>query len=123
MLAAKHDLELDQMDVSMAYLNGELQEELYMSPPTEVPIQPGYWWKLQHSLYRLKKAGWTWNKTLDHKLGELRFSHLAETCLYVFRKDGQIYFLVVYVNGLLLAATTRRFMNSIKDKISTAFKM
>jgi len=30
-LAAKHDLELDQMDVSTAYLNGELQEELYIS--------------------------------------------------------------------------------------------
>ena len=28
-LAAKHDLELDQMDVSMAYLNGELEEDLY----------------------------------------------------------------------------------------------
>ncbi|KIK72455.1 hypothetical protein PAXRUDRAFT_21969, partial [Paxillus rubicundulus Ve08.2h10] len=45
-LAAKHDLELDQMDVSTAYLNGELEEDLYLLPPDGVPIQPGYCWKL-----------------------------------------------------------------------------
>ena len=56
-LAAKYDLELDQMDVSTAYLNGELEEELYMSPPDGVPIQPGYCWHLKHSLYGLKQAG------------------------------------------------------------------
>ena len=63
-LAAEHSLELDQMDVSMAYLNGELEEDLYMLPPKGVPIQPGYCWKLQCSLYGLKQAGGTWNKTL-----------------------------------------------------------
>ena len=83
-LAAKYDLELDQMDVLTAYLNGELEEELYMSPPEGVPIQPGYCWRLKHSLYGLKQAGRTWNKTLDQKLGELGFTWLdAETCLYV----------------------------------------
>ena len=84
-LAAKHDLELDQMDVSMAYLNGELEEDLYMLPPDGVSIQLGYCWKLQCFLYGLKQVGRTWNKTLDWKLGELSFTRLdAETCLYVF---------------------------------------
>ena len=84
-LTAKYNLELDQMDVSTAYLNGELVEELYMLPPEGVPIQPGYCWHLKHSIYGLKQAGRTWNKTLDRKLQELGFMRLdAETCLYVF---------------------------------------
>ena len=83
-LAAKYDLELDQMDVLTAYLNGELEEELYMSPPEGVPIQPGYCRHLKRSLYGLKQAGRTWNKILDQKLRELSFTWLdAETCLYV----------------------------------------
>ena len=45
-IAAKHNLELDQMDVSTAYLNGELEEELYLQPPEGVPIQSGYCWRL-----------------------------------------------------------------------------
>ena len=55
--AAKHDLELDQMDVPMAYLNGELEEDLHMLPPDGVSIQPGYCWKLRRSLYGLKQVG------------------------------------------------------------------
>lgn len=108
-LAAKYNLELDQMDVSTAYLNGELEETLYMHPPEGVPIPEGCCWHLKCSLYGLKQAGRTWNRTLDRKLGDLGFTHLdAETCLYVFRDDnGQICFLVVYVDDLLLAATSR----------------
>ena len=114
-LAAKYDLELDQMDVSTAYLNGELEEELYMSPPEGVPIQPGYCWRLKRSLYGLKQAGRTWNKTLDQKLRELSFTRLdAETCLYVIRREGQVCFLVVYVDDLLLAV--RRPKVGTKDK-------
>ncbi|KIK79233.1 hypothetical protein PAXRUDRAFT_55607, partial [Paxillus rubicundulus Ve08.2h10] len=42
----KHDLELNQMDVSATYLNGEFQEDLYLLPHDGVPIQPRYCWKL-----------------------------------------------------------------------------
>ncbi len=56
-LAAKYDLELDQMDFSTAYLNGELEEDLYLLPPPEVGIEDGYCWKLERSLYGLKQAG------------------------------------------------------------------
>ncbi|KIK78469.1 hypothetical protein PAXRUDRAFT_50399, partial [Paxillus rubicundulus Ve08.2h10] len=43
-LTAKHDLELNQMDVFTTYLNRELEEDLYLLPPDGVPIQPGQCW-------------------------------------------------------------------------------
>jgi hypothetical protein len=75
-LAAKYDLELDQMDVSTAYLNSELEEVLYLSPPKGVAIPEGYCWKLNRALYGLKQAGRTWNVTLDKKLKSLGFQRL-----------------------------------------------
>ena len=117
-LVAKYNLKLDQMDISTAYLNGELNEELYMLPPSGVPIQAGYCWHLKCSLYGVK------HKTLDWKLGELGFVQLnAETCLYLFQKEGQICFLVVYVDDLLLAASTQKFMDQIKSTLGATFKM
>ena len=112
------------MDVSTAYLNGELKEELYLQSPEGVSIQPGYCWRLCCSLYGLKQAGWTWNKTLDKRLGELGFTCLdTETCLYVLRKSRDICFLVVYVDDLLFATSSRSYMNSIKEMLSSSFKM
>ncbi|OJT04598.1 hypothetical protein TRAPUB_4686, partial [Trametes pubescens] len=113
------------MDVSAAYLNGELDEELYLLPPDGVAIEPGHCWRLKRSLYGLKQAGRTWNKTLDRKLTGLGFNRLnSETCLYVFRDNkGQLCFLVVYVDDLLLAATSRAFMDEVKRKLTVQFKM
>jgi hypothetical protein len=123
-LAAKYDLELDQMDVSTAYLNGKLLKELYLSPPNGVPILQGYCWQLKRSLYGLKQASCTWNCMLDKKLSEIGFTWLdVETCLYTYREGNNICFLVVYVNNLLLVATTQGFMRKVKRKLSDAFKM
>ncbi|KAJ3507815.1 hypothetical protein NMY22_g16815 [Coprinellus aureogranulatus] len=123
-LAAKFDLELDQMDVKTAYLNGILEEDIYIMPPDGVPIEDGHCWKLQRSLYGLKQSGRTWNKTLDASLLDMGFIRLdAETCLYLYKEGDQLCFVVVYVDDLLLAATSRKFMDSVKKKLSSRFKM
>ena len=121
-LVAKYDLKLDQMDVATAYLNGELQEELYMSPPDGVKIPDGHCWRLRRSLYGLKQAGRTWNLTLDKKLRDLGFARLnAETCLYVFQKGNKVCFLVVYVDDFILAANSHTFLNDIKQRLLSTF--
>lgn len=125
-LANREGLELDQMDVSTAYLNGELEEEIYLLPPDGVDIPAGHCWRLKRSIYGLKQAGRTWNKTFDKKLGELGFTRIdAETCLYVFRDEGtsEYCYLVVYVDDLLLAATSRKFMTKVKKMLSSSYKM
>lgn len=96
-----------------------------MTPPKGVDIPEGYCWRLKRSLYGLKQAGRTWNQTLNKKLRQLGAFRLnAETCLYIFKDEkGEICFLVVYVNDFLLAASSRKYMNLIKSKLSDTFKM
>ena len=57
-LASIHDLILHQMDVKNAFLNDELNEEIYMKQPEgcEVPGQEDKVCKLIRSLYGLKQA-------------------------------------------------------------------
>jgi hypothetical protein len=96
LLAAKYDLELDQMDVSTAYLNGVLDNDIFVSLPEGTKIPEGHCWRLKRSLYGLKDTGRTWNRTLDIKLLALGAYRLdAETCLYVFKgKKGMTFFIV-----------------------------
>jgi hypothetical protein len=79
---------------------------------------------LKRSLYGLKQAGRTWNRTLDSKLLKLGFYRLnAETCLYVYKEGKQTCFVVVYVDDLLIAATSKEFSQKVKSLLSSTFKM
>ena len=55
-LAAIHDYEIHQMDVKSAFLNGVLDEEIYMDSPPGYPAPNGKVWRLRKSLYGLKQA-------------------------------------------------------------------
>jgi hypothetical protein len=80
-LAATLDLEIHQMDVKTAFLNGELEEEIYMDVPEgyhdwkgwEPESEPETVLRLQKSLYGLKQAPRVWNKSLDSFLHSLGF--------------------------------------------------
>nr|GEW51196.1 retrovirus-related Pol polyprotein from transposon TNT 1-94 [Tanacetum cinerariifolium] len=56
--AAHMNMVVYQMDVKTAFLNGNLQEEVYVSQPDRFvdPDNPNYVYKLKKALYGLKKA-------------------------------------------------------------------
>ena len=66
-LAAKYGLKLHQMDVKTAYLNGELDKDIYMEQPDGYVDEdhPDYVCKLKRSLYGLKQSPRMWNQTID----------------------------------------------------------
>jgi Reverse transcriptase (RNA-dependent DNA polymerase) len=79
-LAAANDMELHQIDIKGAYLNGELtdKETIYMSQPPgyPVPSSSGKVCLLQKTLYGLKQSGRRWyQKLVDIMLTQLLFSH------------------------------------------------
>lgn len=47
---------IDQLDVDTAFLNGDLQETVFMQPPMGVATDQGMVWRLRRSLYGLKQA-------------------------------------------------------------------
>ena len=57
-LANEHDLEIHQMKVKTAFLNGELDYDIYMSQPERFVNEdkPNYVWKLKRSIYGLKQS-------------------------------------------------------------------
>ncbi|GKA77561.1 retrotransposon protein, putative, ty1-copia subclass [Tanacetum coccineum] len=85
-IAAYYDYEIWQMDVKTAFLNGYLNEEVYMEQPEGFvnPKYPNRVCKLKHSIYGLKQASRQWNKRFDDEIKKFGFSKNAdEPCVYL----------------------------------------
>ncbi|GJW31930.1 retrotransposon protein, putative, ty1-copia subclass [Tanacetum coccineum] len=74
-IAAYYDYEIWQMDVKTAFLNGFLEEEIYMEQPEGFidPNHPSKVCKLQRSIYGLKQASRSWNKRFDEEIKKFGF--------------------------------------------------
>ena len=74
-IAAYHDYEIWQMDVKTAFLNGSLEEEVYMSQPEGFVSKdkPNQVCKLKKSIYGLKQASRSWNIRFDMTVKEFGF--------------------------------------------------
>ena len=72
-LAAINNFEIRQLDVKMAYLNGPLDEEIYMRVPEGFTFSSPYW-RLCKGLYGLRQAGRQWYLTLHDAYTKLGYS-------------------------------------------------
>ncbi|GJV44456.1 retrovirus-related pol polyprotein from transposon TNT 1-94 [Tanacetum coccineum] len=74
-IAVLRNLEIHQMDVKTAFLNGDLEEEIYMNQPEGfiAPGQEGKVCRLVKSLYGLKQAHKHWHQKFDNTMLESGF--------------------------------------------------
>ena len=103
-LAAYLDYEIWQMDVKIAFLNGELEEEVYMIQPEGfISIDESKVCKLQRSIYGLKQASRSWNLYFDKVIKMYGFiKNKEEPCIYRWVNNSMIVFLILYVDDILL---------------------
>ena len=123
-LAAQHDLMLHQMDVTSAFLNGDLQEEIYLSQPKGFEVEDhNLVCKLNKSLYGLKQAPRCWNTALDSQLRKMGFiQSMSDPCLYT-TSEGELFIIAVYVDDIILAGKEASKMNEVKQALSTKFEI
>ena len=123
--AAQHGLKLHQMDVTTAFLNGELKEEVYMRQPEGFTAEgkENLVCKLNKSIYGLKQSPRCWNSALDSYLKKMGFLQVpGDPCLYV-SSEGEMFIIAVYVDDILLAGESSKRMNAVKQALSNKFKM
>ena len=113
-----YDYEIWQMGVKTAYLNGFLEEELYMMQPEGFinPMDASKVCKLQRSIYGLVQASRSWNKHFDSVIKAYGFIQtFGEACIYKKVSGSTVAFLILYVDDILLIGNDIEFLDSIKD--------
>nr|AAR01736.1 putative Gag and Pol polyprotein [Oryza sativa Japonica Group]ABF97792.1 retrotransposon protein, putative, Ty1-copia subclass [Oryza sativa Japonica Group] len=125
-LAASHGLLVHQMDVKTAFLNGELDEEIYMDQPDGFVVegQEGKVCKLLKSLYGLKQAPKQWHEKFDKTLTSAGFAvNEADKCVYYRHGGGEGVILCLYVDDILIFGTNLEVINEVKSFLSQNFDM
>ena len=114
------------MDVKTAFLNGNIEEELYMVQPEGFvnPEDAGKVCKLQRSIYGLKQASRSWNLRFDEVIKEFGFvQNKEESCIYKKVSGSSVSFLVLYVDDILLVGNDKNLLNSVKEYLNSKFSM
>ena len=123
-LSVQHGLTLHQIDVTTAFLNGKLEEEVYMQQPNGFVCQgkEEHVCRLKKSIYGLKQSPRCWNLTLDTCLKKLNFVQTAsDPCIYYRKTGGDIMYIGVYVDDIILAGRTVKQLEEIKRDLSQEF--
>ena len=127
-LAALEDWHIHQMDVKSAFLNGVLDEEIYMEQPQGF-ITTGAETKvcrLSKAIYGLKQASRQWNLQLHGSLTGLGFKRLcADAGIYVNHQqegDGPL-FVIVYVDDMTILGKSLQAVQRLKSDLSAIYKM
>ena len=106
-LVAHFDLELHQMDIKTAFLNGDLHEEVYMDQPKgfQDKGKTHMVCKLKKSIYGLKQASRQWYLKFHEILITFGFKeNIIDQFIYLKINRSRIYIIVLYVDDMLLAS-------------------
>ncbi|KAD4179829.1 hypothetical protein E3N88_28420 [Mikania micrantha] len=125
-IAALRNLEVHQMDVKTAFLNGDLEEEIYMEQPEgfSAPGQEGKVCKLVKSLYSLKQAPKQWHQKFDQVMLNNGFKiNECDKCVYVKNTMRGYVILCLYVDDMLIVGSDDNMIKSTKDMLKTRFDM
>ena len=102
-LSTQNGLLLHQVDVTTAFLNGSLEEEVYMRKGF-ISGEESLVCKLNKSIYGLKQSPRCWNSTLDAQLGKMGFKQTkSDPCIYVSTTGRDPFYIGVYVDDMVIA--------------------
>ena len=127
-LAAKNDLTVDQLDVKTAYLNADIDHEIFIEQPRgyEVKGENGskLFGKLNKSLYGLRQSGRCWNKMIKEFFEAQNLTQSkVDPCLYIKHNGKSVIYVLIWVDDILIFSNDKSMSKALKGALNTKFKM
>ncbi|XP_071683636.1 uncharacterized mitochondrial protein AtMg00810-like [Lolium perenne] len=125
-IAVSSSWPIRQLDVKNAFLNGYLDEVVYcQQPPVFVdPAHPDHVCRLHKSLYGLKQAPRAWYQRFAAYLSTIGFvASVTDTSLFVLRSAADTAYLLLYVDDIIVTASSSAFLQHLLDRLHSEFAM
>ncbi|KAA0035705.1 gag-pol polyprotein [Cucumis melo var. makuwa] len=117
---------LYQMDIKSAFLNGYLNEEVYVAQPKGFIDSefPQYVYKLNKALYGLKQAPRAWYECLTMYLGKKGYSKgETDKTLFINKTNIDLIVAQIYVDDIIFGGFPKILVNNFIDIIKSEFEM
>jgi hypothetical protein len=117
---------LNQMDVVTAFLNGTIEEEVYMAQPPSFrdPRHPDLVCKLQKAIYGLKQAGRVWYQDVSQYIVSLGFTQLrTDHCLFSLRRGDIFILILLYVDDVVVGGNCLVECLELKRQLMAKYRM
>jgi hypothetical protein len=124
-LATSMGWKLHQMDVNTTFLNGEIDEEVYIEQPEVFVVhnERSHVWSLKKALYGLNQAPHAWYEKMDGFLMSLGFNKsVVDPNLYYHIDGNECLILVLYVDDIFLTGSERLIVEC-KQALTANFEM
>jgi hypothetical protein len=115
-----------QMDVKSTFLNGDLEEEVYMEKPEGFSLtdNPDYVCKMKKDLYGLKKEPRAWYYRLENFLQDKGFKKgNVDKNLYTKSEGHNLLVVLVYVDDIIFGCTNESSVQWFANSMKTTFEM
>ena len=125
-IVAQFDLELNQMDMRTAFLNGDLYEHVYLTQPVGFEMNGKEYivCKLKKSIYGLKQSSRKWYLKFD-MIGIINDfkENVVDQCIYMKVSGRSFIFQVLYVDDILLVSNDTDLLFETKQLLFSHFHM
>jgi hypothetical protein len=114
------------MDVKSAFLNGYINEEVYVEQPPgfEDYKKPNHVYKLKKALYGLKQAPRSWYERLrDFLLSKGFIMGKVDTTLFTKKIGKYLFVLQIYVDDIIFGLTNQEFCEKFEKMVANEFEM
>ena len=124
-LAALNNLHLRSVDISHAFINGDLEETIYMRQAEGFHSgSSNQVYLLLKSLYGLKQAGRQWNKKLHNTLLSMGFKRLeSDRSIYIFVRDDVRIIIPIFIDDITFASSNPAAIDSAINELASHFKL
>ncbi|UYV79712.1 hypothetical protein LAZ67_18000381 [Cordylochernes scorpioides] len=120
--AASERMFLKQFDVKTAFLNGELEELVYLEQPEGYKRDDNSCYRLHKSLYGLKQSSRNWNKKFTNFLNSHNFKTSdADPCIFIGTHNDSNVILALYVDDGIILSKDKEAIAIIMDELEHAF--
>ena len=129
-VSASKKWSLKQFDISNAFLNGELDEEIFMKIPDgyaerkSISLPPNAVLRLKRSIYGLKQASRQWFKKFSYSLRRMGFiNEHGDHTLFVKSCGDDLVVVLVYVDDIVIASTSDAAAAQFTHDLQNQFKL